>query len=519
MNAIFLTQSGSLRPFYELMTALRKPLQLEKVGFLVASHNYFQRFREQVPDIESGRYYLLKEWEVSQIARGLVPDGALIGRYESQLGNPYLWGPLVADRRIYLGKRVSLFQDYRSRFRHHDMLRLLQAGLESVEALFDQVQPDIVVSFVCVTYCEYLSYLFAKSRGVRFLNLRPTRIENYVTYGESIFEPSERVRDVYERYHTGHAEDEWVEKAREHIEFAQTQHALYEGVGISGLPRRARGDLLKRLPPAISRAIGAEIRYRFGPVSDNHDNGVFTPLVYTRLLKPLRKLRIRRSLSAHYISENDLPSMNYVFFPLHKEPENTLHVFSRPYLNQIEVIRNISHSIPVGATLVVKEHPASVGMRSMAYYRKILDIPNVRLADPEIRSRSLSANASLVAVIAGSVGWEALLLGKPVITFGRTPYEFLPRSMVRRVTDLEALAHEISDLISGYRYDEHAVIAYVASTMSQSAAINWYSRLLGREGAYSIGIDAEGIDGERRANIERLARYTVETLGTGTSDD
>jgi hypothetical protein len=229
------------------------------------------------------------------------------------------------------------------------------------------------------------------------------------------------------------------------------------------------------------------------------------------LVKPLRVRWQLARLSADYVAESELSSLDYVLFPLHVEPEVTQLVYATPYLNQIEVVRNVSRSIPVGMTLLVKEHPAAIGKRTLSYYRKLLEIPNVRLADPAIPSRPAVENARLVANIAGSMGWEAVLRQKPVVLFGRTPYEFLPSSMVRRVTDLEHLGDEIADLMENYRYQEEAVTAYVEATMSESVPVNLYTTLLGR-GGYSIEPDTAGTDEAWKRDIARLAQYTVDTI-------
>ena len=515
MNAIFLTQSSGLGMFYELMKALREPLQLDRIGFLLAYYPYFCRFRQGVSDIESGGYHLLKEWEITDGVRNGKPDLDLINDYERKLGNPHLWGPLVADRRVYLGGKSAFFQDYRPRFNHTQMLNVLQAGLVSVERLFDEVQPNFVACFQCVTFGEYLAYLFARSRGIPFLNLRPTRIKNYQIFGESIFEPSERVQTAYERYLAAGAEDAWTEEAREYVSFVQGEHALYEGVGVSTLAPKPRSIFshIGRLPTTFMNLVRGEYNYRFGEVRDNHDPGVLVPFLYQRFLKPMELRRVNRRLSSEYVTEAELSTLDYVFCPLHTEWEVTLAVYSKPYLNQIEIIRNVSHSIPVGMTVLVKEHPVSIGKRPLSYYQKMLDMPNVRLADPAMSSKPLVANARFVATLAGSIGWEAVMRQKPVVIFGHTPYEFLPNSMVRRVTDLERLGVEIADLLKNYRYREDAVNAYAAAIMSQSAPINLYSTLLGRAGVYAPGEGVREPDEALRRDIEILARYAVETLG------
>ncbi len=114
--------------------------------------------------------------------------------------------------------------------------------------------------------------------------------------------------------------------------------------------------------------------------------------------------------------------------------------------------------------------------------------------------------AKLVSTIAGSVGLEALMLGRPVLTFGRTPYELLPPTMVRRVASLEDLGETIADLMRNHRHDEEALIAYVAAVMRRSVALDFYTNLLGRAG-YS------GDQGREHADeIQALAAYTLETL-------
>ena len=520
MNAIFVTQGSSLQPFYELMKALRKPLQLERIGFSVAQYRYFQQFSERFPDIESGKYYLLKEWEITGRARDGQPDLDIIGQYERKLGVPHLWGPLVADRRVFLGRNSTFVQDYRPRFSHDEMLNILQWGLVEMERLFDEVQPAFAISFICVTFEEYLAYLFARSRGIPFLNLRHTRIKNYMTCGEGIFEPSERIRAAYYRYRDGAIDDGWMAQARNHIDLVGSGLESFEQ---SERPARRASDVPSpnarqtfyrriRLPVRILRALRAEYDYRFGEIQDNHNPGVLVPLIYKTFLRRVRIRWNHQRLSHHYVTEDELGSLNYAFFPLNTEPEVSMLVHSKPYLNQIDVIRNVSSNIPVGMKLVVKEHPSSVGKRPLSYYQKLLDIPNVRLADPKLPAGLLVDNSRLVATIQGSVGWEAILRKKPVVIFGQATYEFLPSSMLRRVRDLENLGNEVADLMQNYEYQEEAVTAFVAAAMSQSVPIDFYSTLLGRWGRYGTGEDMFARQRAMHGDTDLLAQYIIEAL-------
>ena len=89
--------------------------------------------------------------------RGLArrPDLGRLREYEAELGDPTLWGPIIGDRRISLGRLCTLRQDYTPRFSHEQMLGIIEEGLVTLERLFDELQPDAVFSFVCVTFAEY----------------------------------------------------------------------------------------------------------------------------------------------------------------------------------------------------------------------------------------------------------------------------------------------------------------------------------------------------------------------------
>jgi len=157
------------------MQAMKDFMPLNKIGFYVADSIFFKQLKQKYPEIDSGLFYLLKEWEIIRESRDKKLNISLLEHYEKEIGQPYLWNALVADRRIYFGKNYA-YQDYKPRFSHEQMMAILQVGLKRMEAFFNEVQPNFIVSFQCVTLGEYLSYLFARARNIPILNLRPMRI-------------------------------------------------------------------------------------------------------------------------------------------------------------------------------------------------------------------------------------------------------------------------------------------------------------------------------------------------------
>lgn len=518
MNVLFLTQSKTLSVFYDLACAIKDRTILGKTGFYIADSAFYDKFKREQPDICSGNYELLKEWEIIERSKNIKPDMLRLREYEKRFGDPFLWNALVADRRIYLGKRTTLEQDYSSRFNHDRMLAIVQAGLEEMERFFDRVRPDAVIGFICVTIGEYLAYLVAKSHNIPFLSLRPTRIRNYFFAGESIFEPSEQLKELYRRI----SEEGIPESLRQEISLYLSEirmtHAMYEGVlpppkasSKKGIGRYLIGTA------ALIMNLGSLIRqyydYNLGEYRhDNHHRGVFYPIWLKKVKRPLRIRYADFILKKKYVDADTLTSIDYAFYPLHKEPEVTLLVYGRPYMNQIEVVRNLARSLPVGMKLIVKEHPAAIGYHPLSYYKKLLAIPNVILAHQGKTSRELIQNSRLVAIVSGSVGLEAVMMRKPVVILGRVPFSFLPETMVRHVRDLDRLAWDINDLLENHSHDEAALMAYLSAVIEGSVPVDFYSVLLGRKGVYRPGEGTEKTEDLYQKQIEALSKYIFKNL-------
>lgn len=519
MNALFLTQGRSLALFHDLYCALKRQGHVQGAGFFVADSQYYDAFRRARPQFEADpSLSVLKEWQIQTEARGRQFDAARLREYERRYGRPTLWDAVVADRRVFLGRRATYTQDYAPRLSHAQMLALLETTVSRLEELFERVRPDFVVSFICVTMGEYLGWRLAEYRGIPFLNLRPTRVKNYIYAGEDVLEPSARLEAAYRALLEAGGGD-GLAGAAAYLEAARATHALYEGVVKPSVrppeASLAEGQASARLPLRLGAAACGLLRHHLRYRSDHHVPDLLGQGVYRRLVKPWRARQMERQLRGGYVGAGQLPGLGYAFFPLHTEPEVTLLVYSKPFLNQIEVARLLAMSLPAAMKLVVKEHPWSVGKRKLSYYRKLLEIPNLVLAPPEMTARELVKHARLVAVISGSVALEALILRKPVITLGRAPFNFLPSTMLRHVKDLEGLSSEVAGLLEGHRHDELALQCYLAAVMENSVPVDLYSLLLGRAGAYSERDRGTDAGTERQRQIELLAAYLIGRLKGG----
>jgi len=515
MNALFLTQGGSLEFFYDLMTGLRSTLGLKKVGFYVSDSYHYEQFLKKHPGFEK-EAAVVKEWEIMERARNTRLDPEAVARWEKKLGVPSLWPALIADRRLTSGKLSTLRQDYTARFDNETLLKILQETLSGVDALFESVKPDVTYSFICVSAGEYVAYLMAKARNVAILNLRPTRIRNFMHWAATIFEPSPELMRSYDALRSA-PNDRWMEEARAYISHVVNQDALYEGViKPSRRPHQVKRSFAGWIP-RLAAGVARQARYLLSHRHDHHNPGFLVAAWYKRIVNPWVAGKVNRALSPLYVTREQLPALRYAFFPLHTEPEVSLLVYSPANVNQIESARLIAQNLSTGMKLLIKDHPASIGKRPVSYYRKLLAIPNVLLADPALEARVLVQHAALVAVIVGSVALEALILKKPVITLGQSPFDFLPPTMIRRMKSPDQLGRDIAELLAGYEYQPEAMARFVASIMGASVPLDFYSVLLKKGGVHNSqpGVDP---DDRYKDEIARLAAHTAEKcrqLGLG----
>ena len=103
---------------------------------------------------------------------------------------------------------------------------------------------------------------------------------------------------------------------------------------------------------------------------------------------------------------------------LHVQPEHSVETLAFEFRDQLALIQNIAPFLPANMQLVVKEHPGMIGMRDLAFYKKLLEIPNVVLVSDMINSYDLIRRSRIVLTLTGSAALEAMYEGIPVILFG-----------------------------------------------------------------------------------------------------
>lgn len=503
-NLIFCAQGSALRIFDHLLPPLNKIMPLGQIGIYAADQVFYYRHLSGPNNFSDFPVSWLKEWVINQDAQQIKPDPIRLQAYDQLYGHPNLWPALIADRRIFLGPLTKYKQDYTPRLSYRQMMQRLQASIEQIEQFIDQIQPQAIIGFNMVTLDEFIFYLIARQKAIPYWQMKNAKINNLIT----LFPDPLHLSSYLDRPGQPSLPAASVDQARQYLRQAQARNSTYEGHIILKPPSLASLFSFSLAAKLIKSTIFSLLKSARYPA--DHQSSGFSAVWQFNVLKPINALKHHRYLSRHYLSPHQLPATPYVFFPLHTEPEIALSIYGRYHQNQIEAIRNLAQSLPVTWSVVVKDHPRSLGFRTLQYYKKLLQIPNVKLVNPYVSSWDVIESAQAVVTISSWVGFEAIIAHKPVITLGECTYNCLPDSMVVKNTSPSQLSADIKRAISQYRYQETDLLHHLATVFSLSFPINMYSDVLAKPNRHSIASTQQSND----ALWSSFARYIASTISS-----
>lgn len=220
--------------------------------------------------------------------------------------------------------------------------------------------------------------------------------------------------------------------------------------------------------------------------------------VISFMLKLVFEERSRKKFIDNNLERKPKKTGPVVYFPMGVDLERNILIGAPYFTNQIEIIRAVAKSIPINYELWVKENPAQStrSWRSISDYKKIMDLPNVKMIHPDVSNKKMFEESSLVVNIGGSSGLEALFYEKPTIVFSDTIYSKL--SCVFRVTELEKLPEIIKNSLD-CRVDEKEIDEFLTLIEDNSFEFDWFG--FNTLQAKAFFYDGHLIDSEINENV------------------
>jgi hypothetical protein len=268
----------------------------------------------------------------------------------------------------------------------------------ALERVFDEAQPDVVVPEVGNETLRVAAHLIGVQRRIPVLFLLYTIFPNPLRlYVDTLHAPIVAPEDV--RPLTLEEDAEVEEFRRAFVERAQPIRAYHRW-------------------PLEWRRVGLFAGHVRRSLTTDRDNEYLRPwkLLWSNIAETARG-----KLAQPFYDALD-PSRPFVYFPLHVVDDYKILKVIPHTADQASIVEQIADALPVGHDVVIKEHPMSIGRNSIRLLRRLRTRKNVRLVAPRMSTHELIRKAEAVAVISSTVGLEALLYEKPVLTIGQPFY-------------------------------------------------------------------------------------------------
>lgn len=422
-------------------------------GLAVQKKDY--DFLKSQKDIQYSRIGVLSEYMNPQKVLGQQLDISYLRQMEKEYGVPNLWPFVYADRTLIL------YNEYVN-YTREELLKFLQSAFRYTAAFLEDVKPDVVFFDCIASLPSYVLYRIAEVKGIKTVSPLPARIGNRVVFSSNPFEGFDAALAAFGQ---GKVSERYKKEAQDFLATYRNKVSKPEYMETVNLGVKKYFSITGQLKK-IPRIFDYLYKYHFGEYKEDY---IYKNRDVARaLFEKIRQNMRRKTVPKLGIFEDPDYTKDFLFFPLHFEPEMTTMVMSPMYINQIPLVQNIAKAIPIDCELYVKEHPFMVlfGLRPASYYHELRKIPNVKLIRPQAPSEEVIRHSKLVFTITGTAGWEAALLKKPVISFGRVFYNRL--NMVKKCQDISTLPQLIRDTLDNPPHDEGELVNFLAAIFEHS---------------------------------------------------
>lgn len=169
----------------------------------------------------------------------------------------------------------------------------------------------------------------------------------------------------------------------------------------------------------------------------------------------------RKKLLDYYIMHTNKPNYHedYLYFPLHYQPEATTIPLGNRFSDQLLAISYILDNLSNNKILYIREHPAFwhtisntdriSDARSKAFYDRLISNANVKLISPDVNHLDLIKYCQAVVTVTGTVAFEAFGMSKRAYVFG----DYIYSSMANVIKVPSQAAKEELSSSKKMRYD------------------------------------------------------------------
>ena len=396
-------------------------------------------------------------------------------------------------------------QDLRS-FNFMERQRHFRNMLKSWMAAMDIVKPDLVISTAIPhRLYDYVLFWLCKEKKIPFLTIQHTQFPGRFYFSNSEFYT---IQDNFlDDWHSFEKKDNLLENLSEDIRTRfenvkkDYEEAAPEFMAIDAKRQKKATSRFFMLNRWIRKFSTVYRPYLWGKPADSliighcaYDKRVNRKYeesegnIYQHERMLLKVNKYKDQLQKDYESLCSKPDYNeqFVTMFLHYQPEATTCPGGDIFVDQRLCVELLLKYLPKNWKVYVKEHPHQfiryrIGhtSRMRDLYDDLIKNERVKLISTDVDSFELIKHTKAVSTITGTVGWEAMVRQKPVIAFGLGWYENYSNGVLR-ITD-ENSAKNMYQFIENYQYDEHSLLAYLASVAKNTTLAYYFKNAQKKE--------------------------------------
>lgn len=446
----------------------------------------------EFPDIVYQRYY--DAW------KGIFPQVFASNDVYDFLDVDFL--KMIAPLELQAIKMMDRMDPDRHSFSFSERQRHFRLMIRKWMRILDIIRPDVIINAtVPHRVYDYILFLLAKHRNIAFLAFCPTAFTGRIIPVTDIYhldsdlekdfilydseEDSSKVllndlpKDIRERYAKLKKDYETAEPLymKRHVDVNKKESGFWGNVE----------KVLNKFSYGKRTGIRQKDYMKGNFPSYHKKKNVPIELSQFSFWEHIRRkkqaMHYKKQLKNYYNSLAKEPDLDkkFVFFPLHYQPEMTTNPAGDIFADQMLCLDVLLKNLPNDYVIYVKEHKSQFYAHTEGHtgrfkelYDDIIKLPRTQMIPLDTDVFQLIDHATAVATVTGTVGWESIAKGKPVIIFGLAWYE--DYKGVLKICDSNSAA-QIKSFIENYKFDENSLMAYLRA-LSNNSERAYYFRTL-----------------------------------------
>ena len=355
-----------------------------------------------------------------------------------------IWPIVGALRSFVRSYKDKYYYGFKQNVTDKETIQYILAVYALTKKMFTEFKPDIIIAPNFVSFPHIVFSLYAKAHGVPMFGITDNKVKGSWIFTHSYQDNVGPFWDRIDELDRG-ADTANRQQAKKYI--AEIRTGMQNEIKNPNRIKINKLSFVKKIRHFAS-PFYQSLRWLMNPNKNYVKRlGITTDYRPPRIIFRDHFCNDRYKKFMDHFSYDAFDTIKkFVYFPLQVQPEASIDVTSPFFNNQIEVARLVAQSLPDDYVLVVKEHPAMVGMRPPSYIEKIARTMNVAFIDYRIPPAYVLSRAALVVSPNSSTIAEAAFLNKHAIQMGDSGTTLkLPN--VTKHTDMTTLGEKISQIL------------------------------------------------------------------------